>query len=198
MSLAHKRAQKARQPPFTRHNTHKKVRIKDAWRRPRGIHNKRRHNFRGYGKTVQVGYRSPVALRHAGPAGEPVIRIAGLAQLKGVAEGTSLIVASTLGGKARLAVLEHANKAGLRVLNLDAARTAAALSADFERRRQATRAAAEKKKAEAARLEREAKKAEEKKAEEKAAAVVASPEEKKAEEKLEQDKILTKKDGGAP
>ncbi len=194
--LAHKKVQKARQPAFARHNANKKVRIKPAWRRPRGIHNKRRHAFRGYGPSVDMGYRSPRALRHAGPDGEPVIHITSPAKLRGLRPKSTLLVAGALGAKARLAVLEAADKAGHTVLNLDAAATRRRLADEFAARQNRSQDAKAKKKEEAARREKEAKKAEAPKPDAAAPLPEKTEEEKRAEDKREQDKILTKKDGG--
>ena len=44
---------------FRRYNSYKLKRLANPWRKPRGLHNKLRLGFSGYGKAVKVGHGTP-------------------------------------------------------------------------------------------------------------------------------------------
>ena len=52
-----------KRPHFKRFESWRFVRIKDQWRKPRGIDNHMRTEESGWPKSVKVGYRGPAAVR---------------------------------------------------------------------------------------------------------------------------------------
>ncbi len=64
-----RKKQKAKKPNFVQTDLHKKKRLKNYWRRPRGLHNKKRRHILGKGGMARVGYGSPVAVKGLHPSG---------------------------------------------------------------------------------------------------------------------------------
>ena len=61
--LDKRRRIKKKKPDFIMQSAHKKSRLEQKWKRPRGIDSKMRLNLKGHQKCVEVGYRSPRAVR---------------------------------------------------------------------------------------------------------------------------------------
>ena len=59
-----RKIEKARKPKFIRKDSNTlKGKTRTKWRKPRGLHNKRRLNKKGHQKNPSVGYKSPVLVR---------------------------------------------------------------------------------------------------------------------------------------
>lgn len=114
--LAIKQAMKKRMPSFARQDSHKQIKLSEAWRRPKGIHSKMREHRKGHPVCVTVGYRTPVELRSANRAGLLPIRVATLKELQALhPQKEYAIVARTLGLKKRLQLLHVAREKGIPV-----------------------------------------------------------------------------------
>ena len=50
---------KSKKPFFFRQDAHKNLKLGDKWRKPKGLHSKMRLGFKGYRKSVSIGYGSP-------------------------------------------------------------------------------------------------------------------------------------------
>ncbi len=170
---------------FRRHDAHKKARLSESWRKPRGRQNKLRLKKRGYGKPISAGYGSPRATRGLVKGLEPVViaTLAELAALKPKQQGA--IILATLGGRKREALLTAAKERGVTILNLNPEQQLAALKARLAARKEKLQERRSKKEQKS--LEAKAKKVE---AEAKSA---LSAEEKAAAEKRVKEKVLTKK-----
>jgi len=64
-----RKAVKARKPKFKRHESWRYKRLKENWRKPRGLDNKMRRNVKGWPKSVKVGYGGPRIARGLHPSG---------------------------------------------------------------------------------------------------------------------------------
>jgi large subunit ribosomal protein L32e len=107
-----------KRPHFKRFESWRFVRIKDQWRKPRGIDNKMRTEEQGWPKSVKVGYRGPAAVRGLHASGYEEIMIWNTADLANVdSETQAARIGGTVGGRKREAILEKAQELEIRILN---------------------------------------------------------------------------------
>ncbi|HIQ55381.1 MAG TPA: 50S ribosomal protein L32e [Pyrodictium sp.] len=111
---------KSRKPEFLRTLWWKFPKFKNdpKWRKPKGIDNKMRLRLKGYPPIVEVGYRGPAAVRGLHPTGLEPVLVHNEKELEGLDPSKHIVViASTVGLKKRLKILEKAHQLGLRVAN---------------------------------------------------------------------------------
>ena len=111
---------KSRKPEFLRTLWWKFPKFKNdpKWRKPKGIDNKMRLRLKGYPPIVEVGYRGPAAVRGLHPTGLEPVLVHSEKELEGLDPSKHIVViASTVGLKKRLKILEKAHQLGLRVAN---------------------------------------------------------------------------------
>lgn len=112
-----KRANKKR-PHFKRFESWRFVRIKDQWRKPRGIDNKMRTEEQGWPKSVKVGYRGPTAVRGLHSSGYEEVMIWNTSDLEKIDPETQVArIGSSVGGRKKEAILEKAEELNVRILN---------------------------------------------------------------------------------
>ena len=93
-------------------------RIKERWRRPRGIHSKMRKRKKGKRKSPSIGYRAPKALRGLHPSGFKEVLVRNLKDLEKInAKKEAIKIASTVGRKLREKIIEKAKQLGIKILN---------------------------------------------------------------------------------
>ena len=205
--LTKREEQRKKRPSFIRHAAHRKSKLEEKWRRPKGLHNKLRLSKKSRGSAVKTGYGSPAAIRGKSASGKRMLVVENRTQLHMTEpESHELIIASGLGDRKRLALLQEAQKHGFTILNLDLKASVDAIEKRFAVRKEARASRVSKQAERDKKIEKKAKdekKAEkekvEKKEAEKAAAKtsddkVKAADEKKKEELKEQQKILTKKE----
>ena len=109
---------KRKHPKFLRPNYGRssRSRIKIAWRRPRGIDNKKRVKIAYMGASPSIGYRQPNAIRDMHPQGMHEALVETPSQLSGLA-GVAIRLASGVGRKKREEIIKLAESMKLRVLN---------------------------------------------------------------------------------
>ena len=109
---------KRKHPKFLRPNYGRssRSRIKIAWRRPRGIDNKKRLKIAYMGASPSIGYRQPNAIRGMHPQGMQEALVENPGQLAGL-KGVAVRVASGVGRKKREEIIRLAESMKLRVLN---------------------------------------------------------------------------------
>ncbi len=109
---------KARKPEFQGQEVWRYKRIRDRWRRPRGVDSKMRQNVKGWPKTVNVGYGGPRKARGLHPSGYEEVLVHNLNELEGLDVQTQAVkIAHTIGGKKRMDMLTKAREKGLHILN---------------------------------------------------------------------------------
>jgi large subunit ribosomal protein L32e len=107
-----------KRPHFKRFESWRFVRIKDQWRKPRGIDNKMRTEEQGWPKSVKVGYRGPAAVRGLHASGYEEVMIWNTADLANVDSETQVArIGGTVGGRKREAILAKAEELEIRILN---------------------------------------------------------------------------------
>jgi len=116
MRLRKKISQK--RPHFRKFESWRLVRIKDHWRKPKGIDNKMRQKRKGWPRTVNVGFRSPKAVRHLHPSGMEEVAVNNVGDLTIVDPETQVArIGGTVGRRKRRAILKEALELNIRVLN---------------------------------------------------------------------------------
>jgi large subunit ribosomal protein L32e len=105
-------------PTFKGQDSHKKKRVTDSWRRPRGQHSKLRKGVKGKGASAGAGHGSPTAVRGRHPSGFEEVRVHTPDELDGVDPDREAVrIASAVGGRKRERIEEVAEEEEIRVLN---------------------------------------------------------------------------------
>ncbi|MFQ5711694.1 MAG: 50S ribosomal protein L32e [Candidatus Geothermarchaeales archaeon] len=113
-----RREKKRKKPDFIRQESWRYVRIKERWRRPRGIDSKMRLKKKGWPKSPSVGYRTPKKVRGLHPSGFRDVLVQCISDLDGInPEVEAARIAGRIGKRKRLEIIERANELGIRVLN---------------------------------------------------------------------------------
>lgn len=106
------------QPTFRRQDAHKKQRVPETWRRPRGGQSKQRRRVKGKGAVVEAGYRTPKRIRGRHPSGFEEILVHTVDDLDDVDPATQAVrIGGTVGGRKRERIEEEAEEREIRVLN---------------------------------------------------------------------------------
>jgi large subunit ribosomal protein L32e len=110
---------KMKKPSFARQESWRYKRLKESWRRPRGLDNKMRRKIKGWPPTVSVGYRGPKAARGLHPSGYREILVYNIEGLKKIDSKTQAArIAHTVGKRKRARILVEARKKKIIILNL--------------------------------------------------------------------------------
>jgi large subunit ribosomal protein L32e len=118
-ALKLRRRVKKRKPEFVRQESWRYRRLKENWRRPRGIDNKMRRKIKGWPPTVNVGYKGPKAARGLHPSGYKEVLIHNAEKLKEIDPATQAVrIAHTVGKRTRAKILVEARKRKVTILNL--------------------------------------------------------------------------------
>ena len=113
-----RRKQKAKKPKFVQTDQHKKKRLKKYWRRPRGLHNKKRRHILGKGEIARVGYGSPSAVKGLHPSGFQDVMMYRVQDLAELDPGTQAVrISRTVGQRKRMEIVNKARSLGLKILN---------------------------------------------------------------------------------
>ncbi len=108
----------SKRPRFRRQESWRYVRIKESWRRPRGIDSKMRLKKKGWPPSPSVGYRGPKAVRGLHPSGYEEVLVYNVGDLATIDPETQAIrIAGTVGARKRATILAEAEKRGIKVLN---------------------------------------------------------------------------------
>lgn len=179
MAIKKRKHPKFRRPNYGRTS---RGRIGLAWRRPRGIDNKKRAKIAYMGASPSIGYGQPSAIRGFHPSGMPEALVQSPSELSALKD-VAIRIAGGVGRKKRETIEKLAKEKGLRVLNpareraKDRAkkeRKAAAIAATAKKKEEEQKKEAERKAAEAKKAQ-EAKAAAEKKADDAKQAASAPP-----------------------
>jgi len=107
-----------KRPHFKRYESWRFVRIKDQWRKPRGIDNKMRTELQGWPKSVKIGYRGPAAVRGLHASGMEEVMVWNTKDLEKVDPDIHVArIGGTVGGRKKETMLEKAKELKIRILN---------------------------------------------------------------------------------
>lgn len=110
---------KAKKPVFVRDDSYKVKRVDASWRRPKGLHAKLRIKYKQAGRFVSPGFGSPALVHGLDRSGyEPVlVSNASMVDMLNAKEQAALI-ASTVGTRKRIEILNRAKEKNVVVLNV--------------------------------------------------------------------------------
>ncbi len=109
---------KRKKPTFTRQDSNK-YSFSNKWRKPRGMHNKRRLSKKGHQKNPSTGYGSSKEVKFLTKEGFNRIIISNLNDLQKInKEKDTIVLSSKLGLRKKLLLLEEIQKTGLKVDNI--------------------------------------------------------------------------------
>jgi len=108
-----------KRPSFRRVESWRYVRVKDSWRKARGIDSRTRIKSKSGVKSPSIGYRGPKKVRGLHPSGYEEVRVHSINDLIDLNNKKHAIKVSTkLGAKKRINVVDYAQSRGFKVLNL--------------------------------------------------------------------------------
>jgi len=114
---ARKRAKK-KKPDFVRSESWRYLKLKESWRRPRGLDHKMRRKIKGWPPTVSVGYRGPKVARGLHPSGYKEVLVHNAKEISNIDPKTEAArIAHTVGKKKRVQIIAEAKKKKVFILN---------------------------------------------------------------------------------
>jgi large subunit ribosomal protein L32e len=114
---ARKRAKK-KKPDFVRSESWRYAKLKENWRRPRGLDHKMRRKIKGWPPTVSVGYKGPKGARGLHPSGYKEVLVHNAKEISNIDPKTEAArIAHTVGKKKRVQIIAAAKKKKVFILN---------------------------------------------------------------------------------
>ena len=108
-----------KKPSFRRVESWRYKRVKDPWRKARGIDSQTRKKTKSGVKSPTVGYRSPKKVRGLHPSGYEEVRVVKIQELNNLNKNYHAIkISGNLGAKKRIALIDYCQKRGFKILNL--------------------------------------------------------------------------------
>ena len=191
---------KEKKPEFIRQDNPKRMKLSDKWRKPKGIHSKIRHHFKGRRKMPSPGYKSPREAKGLHSSGLKIVGIQSINDLIKIRkESEGAVIAKSVGMKKRIEILKKARELNVKVLNLNVDDHIKKIE-DFinSKKKKATTEVKkeedkEKKEIETKKSKEEIKLSDVDKKESIEKTQVSDKDDKKLAEKKEKDKLLTKR-----
>ncbi|MGM5488231.1 MAG: eL32 family ribosomal protein [Nanobdellota archaeon] len=195
MNLELRKQIKSKKPVFTRQDNHKKPKLGDKWRKPKGLQSKMRLHRRGYKRSPEAGWGSPRDCKGLSPEGYRQVRVTSAADIDTLTEGDGAIISATVGTRKKVELVKTLHEKKIPILNINES-----FLESVEKRMKDKHKAKKKQEEKKAKKIEEQAKAEEKQEEEKEEKqeetedLADKLEDHKKQEKQEKDKVITKKE----
>jgi len=109
---------KKNKPDFVRSESWRYVKLKESWRKPRGLDHKMRRKIKGWPPTVSVGYKGPKDARGLHPSGYREVLVHNIEEISKVdPRSEAARIAHTVGKKKRVQIIAEAKKREVFILN---------------------------------------------------------------------------------
>lgn len=114
------RQRRRKKPKFIREDYHKshRYKIREQWRKPKGISSKVKIKKRGKRMPVEIGYKSPRAISGLHPSGVKFTMIFNLKGIKNIEKGSAVMISSTIGKRKKIEIIRQCADKGLLILNI--------------------------------------------------------------------------------
>jgi len=112
---------KKKRPSFRRVESWRYDRVKDSWRKARGIDSQTRKKTKTGVRSPSIGYRSPKKIRGLHPSGYQEVRINNKNEMERLnlnPKTHAIKISGRLGSKKRLDLIDYAQKRNFLILNL--------------------------------------------------------------------------------
>ncbi len=110
-------------PSFRRVESWRYKRVKDSWRKARGIDSKTRKKKKLGVKSPTIGYRGPKKVRGLHPSGYIEVRITTPKDLQNLSKKRHVVkISGKLGARKRIVLTDYCQKRGFKILNLGISR----------------------------------------------------------------------------
>ena len=194
--LSYRKHLKTRKPNFIRQDAHKKVKLGEKWRKPKGIQSKMRLHRKGYRKSVSKGYKSPVLIRGALSNGLFPVYVDNLSKLESVDPKTqAIIIMAKTGIRKKIDIIKKAQELKINIANVkDPIKYLKEVEDKQKQKAEAKKQKVKDKEEKKKKLEKKSEKESKKK--DSIENIADEAENSEEEKKKEQDKLLTAKDGG--
>lgn len=107
-----------KKPKFRRQESWRYKRLKENWRKPKGLDNKMRKKVKGWPPSPNVGYRTQKMIRGLHPSGFKEVRVFNIEDLDKIDPKTEAIrIAHTVGARKRIEIVNRAKEMEIHILN---------------------------------------------------------------------------------
>ena len=108
-----------KRPSFRRVESWRHKRVKDPWRKARGIDSRTRIKSKSGVKSPGKGYRGPKQIRGIHPSGYEEVRVETIKEIENLSNNKHVLkISSNLGAKKRMALIDYSKRRGFRILNI--------------------------------------------------------------------------------
>ena len=111
-------ARKAKKPTFLRQEGHKRIKLEEKWRLPKGAQSKLRRKYKGKKRMPSLGFCSPSKVKGLTREGFKPRLVKNLKELEGFDSKTETVVVGKIGDKKRVEILKFCLEKKFNVTNI--------------------------------------------------------------------------------